>query len=175
MPHPPILLDFQITLAAWKRVPRLRVRLQAAAQATLDHLPKRLRFSSSATVLLAGNAKVRQLNHDFRGMDKATNVLSFPQYEVNELLRLGKQKHAVELGDIVLAYQYVAAEAKKDDKILGDHITHLIIHGLLHLFGYDHMEEREAEQMEKLEIKIMKSLGLPNPYSLSFSKTKKHQ
>jgi probable rRNA maturation factor len=173
MPHPTVSLDFQITLAAWRRVPRLRARLQAAAQAILDYLPKHLRFPATATVLLAGNAKVRQLNHDFRGMDKATNVLSFPQYTADELPRLGKQKHAIELGDIALAYQYVAAEAKKDDKILGDHITHLIIHGLLHLFGYDHMDEQEAEQMEKLEIKIMKSLGLPDPYASPFSRTKK--
>ena len=165
MPDPTASLDFQITLAAWRRVPRLRTRLQQAAQATLDHLPKKLRFPATATVLLAGNAKIRLLNHDFRGIDQATNVLSFPQFSPEALPRLGKQKNAVELGDIALAYHYVAAEAKKDGRLLIDHITHLVIHGFLHLFGYDHLCDHDAEKMEKLEIKIMKALSLPDPYA----------
>ncbi len=165
MPDPTSLLDFQITLAAWRRVPRLRARLHQAAQATLDHLPKKLRFPVTATVLLAGNAKIRQLNHDFRGLDQATNVLSFPQFPPAALPRLAKNKGAAELGDIAIAYQYVAAEAKKDGRLLIDHITHLVIHGFLHLFGYDHLCDQDAEHMEKLETKIMKALDLPDPYA----------
>lgn len=165
MEHSSPLLEFQVTLASWRRVPRLRARLQLAAQTTLDHLPKKLHFPFTATVLLTGNAKVRQLNHDFRGMDKATNVLSFPQYDPAELPRLAKQKGPVELGDIALAYQYVVSEAKNDNKLLINHITHLVIHGLLHLFGYDHLNDKDAGQMEKLEIEIMRELDLPNPYA----------
>ena len=172
MPIPRPLLDFQITVASWRRISRLRARLQLAAQATIDRLPKTMRFPVTATVLLTGNAKVRQLNHDFRGLDKATNVLSFPQFSPTELSHLGKQKNVVELGDIALAYQYVVAEAKSDNKLLIDHITHLVIHGLLHLFGYDHTKDRDARQMEKLEIEIMDALGLQDPYA---SQTQKKQ
>ena len=170
---PQLVLDFQIPLATWKRVPHLRARLKRAAQATAEHLPGGLRFSANATILLTGNAKVRQLNFDFRGIDKTTNVLSFPQFSPKEIGQLGNQKAIIAVGDIALAYQYVAAEAKKENKPLLDHITHLIIHGLLHLFGYDHGQEEGAKRMEKAEKGIMKSLGLPNPYAPLRPKTKK--
>ena len=164
MPDPTALLDFQITVASWRRIPRLRARLQQAAQVTVAHLPKKFVFSFSATVLLAGNAKIKQLNHDFRGLDKPTTVLSFPQFSPAELPKLGKQKTVVELGDIALAYQYMSKEAKENNKLLINHATHLVVHGLLHLFGYDHGHDSEAAVMEKLETKIMKALGLPDPY-----------
>jgi probable rRNA maturation factor len=165
MPDPTAILDIQIQLAAWRRIPRLRARLQQAALATQAHLPKHLRFPFTATLLLTGNAKIRQLNRDFRAMDKATNVLSFPQFPPAELPKIGKQKRGCELGDIAIASQYVVAEANSEHKILINHITHLLIHGLLHLFGYDHTHDNEAEAMEKLEIKIMTALGLPDPYA----------
>jgi probable rRNA maturation factor len=158
-------LDFQIALPSWRKIPRLRSRLLAAARATAEHLGQGLRAPATATVLLAGNAKVRQLNHDFRGIDKTTNVLSFPQHSPRDVRKLARKAEALELGDIALAYQYVVAEAKNEDKPLLDHATHLLIHGLLHLFGYNHDEDAEAVRMEKAEIKIMKSLGLPHPYA----------
>ena len=169
MPDPTALLDFQITVASWRRIPRLRARLQQAAQVTAAHLPKKYAFPFSATVLLAGDAKIRQLNHDFRGIDKPTNVLSFPQFSPSELPKLGKQKMAVELGDIALAYQYTTKESKQNNKLIINHVTHLVVHGLLHLFSYDHCHDQEAAVMEKLEIKIMKALGLPDPYAVSDS------
>jgi probable rRNA maturation factor len=165
MPDPTALLDLQITVASWRRIPRLRARLQRAALVTADHLPKKLRLPFTATVLLTGNAKVRQLNHDFRGTNKPTNVLSFPQFAPTELPKVGKIQDAVQIGDIAIAYQYTASEARSDHKLLINHLTHLVIHGLLHLFGYDHMIEAEAEAMERLEIKIMKALDLPDPYA----------
>ena len=176
LPYAPELeLDFQIPVAAWKRIPRLRSRLKKAAQATVDHLPRALRLSATATILLAGNAKVRQLNLDFRGIDKTTNVLSFPQFSQKEIKRREKQNAVIEIGDIALAYQYIAAEAKNENKPLLDHVTHLIIHGLLHLFGYDHGLRRNARRMEKTEIQIMKALGLPDPYAPLFSENEKRK
>ena len=166
MTTPAATLELQIAAASWKRIPRLRVRLQKAADVTAAHLPKKFAFPFTATVLLTGNAKIRQLNRDFRGIDRATNVLSFPQFSPAQLPKLGKQTGPVELGDIALAYQYMVVEAKKDHKILINHTTHLVIHGLLHLFGYDHGFDQEAETMEKLEIKIMKALGIDDPYAL---------
>jgi probable rRNA maturation factor len=167
MPDSAITLDFRITHAAWRRLPRLRARMQAAALATSAHLPASLRIPSAATILLTGDAKVRQLNFDFRGIDKPTNVLSFPQFSPTEIRRLGKNKEIVELGDIALAYQTVAAESKKESKFLMDHATHLVIHGLLHLLGYNHEQETFAKRMEKAEGEIMKSLGLSDPYAPS--------
>ncbi|MDR3449868.1 MAG: rRNA maturation RNase YbeY [Alphaproteobacteria bacterium] len=165
MPDPePPLLDIQIALPSWRQVPKLRARLQQAARATQEHLPKKLRFPFAATVLLTGNAKVRQLNRNWRGMDKPTNVLSFPQFDPAQLPKLGKSGTCVEIGDIAIAYQYVVAESKKEHKILINHVTHLVIHGLLHLFGYDHIIDKEADTMEKMETTIMQSLGLPAPY-----------
>jgi len=165
MPDPAASLDFQIEVASWKRIPRLRARLQQAAQVTAEHLPKKYRFPFTATVLLTGNAKVRQLNHDFRGMNKPTNVLSFPQFLPAELPKLGKHKGMAEIGDIALAYQYIVSESNKNHNVLINHVTHLVIHGLLHLFGYNHEHDNEADIMEKLEIKIMRALGLPDPYA----------
>ena len=165
MPDVTASLELQIEVASWRRVPHLRARLQKAAQVTAAHLPPRLRIPFTATVLLTGNAKARRLNHDFRGIDKPTNVLSFPQFPPAELPKAGQYKGIAEMGDIALAYQYVVNEARKDDKILINHVTHLVIHGLLHLFGYNHLHDDEAEGMEKLEIKIMKALGLPDPYA----------
>ena len=167
MPDPTALLEFQIAVAAWRRVPRLRARLQRAAEVTAAHLPKKLRFPFAATVLLAGNAKIRQLNRDFRGIDKATNVLSFPQFSPAELPKRGQEKPMAELGDIALAYQYTKKEAKENNKLFVDHSIHLVVHGLLHLFGYDHLNDKDAERMEKLEIRIMKALDLPDPYAPS--------
>lgn len=164
MQNSQILIELQITCPSWRKIPRLRSRIQTAAQAALDLLPKKLQKPASATVLLAGNAKIRQLNKDFRGIDKATNVLSFPQFSPQELTKVLNGVQPTELGDIALAYQYVVSEAKSEDKILINHITHLIVHGILHLFGYDHLCERDAVRMETLEVEIMKSLGLPNPY-----------
>jgi len=149
----------------WSRIPKLRARLEKAAAVTLTHLPKTLRFPWTATVMLTNDVAVRKLNRDFRGIDRPTNVLSFPQFDPSELTKKGKKLKSVPLGDIVIAYQYIVVEAKKDHKILINHVTHLLIHGLLHLFGYDHMAEGEALRMERLEQKIMAKLGLPDPYS----------
>jgi probable rRNA maturation factor len=158
------VLTINQTSASWSRFPNLKTRLGQAARMTLDHLPKRLRFPARVTLLLTSDAAVRRLNRDFRGIDKPTNVLSFPQYGRTELRRLTGLKQPVEMGDIAIAYQYIVGEAKRDNKILINHLTHLFIHGLLHLFGYDHGLDPEAARMERLETKIMAALGLPDPY-----------
>ncbi len=167
MPAPTIDLNFQITAASWKKIPRLRQKLQAAAQATAENLPRALRFPATATILLCGDAKIQQLNHDFRGINKPTNVLSFPQFEPEDIYRAIKprQKISVELGDIAIAHRYTVAEAKREKKKIIDHVTHLAVHGLLHLTGYDHLSPQDAKKMESLEKKILKIMGLPDPYA----------
>lgn len=117
------------------------------------------------SVVLADDDMVRGLNRDWRGKDQPTNVLSFaalddedaPQPEGAPLL----------LGDVVLAYQTCAVEAVEQGKSLADHMAHLVVHGVLHLLGWDHEEsDEEAEEMEAMEISILAALGIPDPYAL---------
>ena len=160
-----LTLEIMIEDARWRKIPRLRASLEKAAAAAFKNLPKGRQLHGSVTVLLTSNAKVRRFNRDFRGLNKPTNVLSFPQFEPSKLPKNGKKRDRIYMGDVVLGYQYVVAEAKKDNKILINHTSHLLIHGILHLFGYDHVSGPEAVSMERLEAKIMAGLGLPDPYA----------
>ena len=105
------------------------------------------------SIVFTNDFAVRQLNARYRGKDRATNVLSFPQ------------KTGALLGDVILAAETVAREAAVADKRLEDHMAHLIIHGFLHLLGYDHQGDREAEKMEQLERVALKRLGIADPYA----------
>ncbi len=111
-------------------------------------------------VLFTDNEEVRRLNSEFRGKDKPTNVLSFPA--TGGPLAEGAP---LMFGDIVLAREVVAAEALEQSKPLANHVTHLIVHGMLHLAGFDHENDAEAETMEALEVEALARLGLPNPYA----------
>jgi probable rRNA maturation factor len=124
-----------------------------------------------ATLVLAGNAESRALNRDYRGKDKPTNVLSFPQLNKKEIALLLRAKKAsfkkgdaIYLGDILLCLPVLKKEAVEQKKPLKNHVIHLIVHGALHLLGYDHMNNREAGSMEKLETAILASLNIPDPY-----------
>lgn len=104
-------------------------------------------------IVLANDTMIRQLNDEFRGMDKATNVLSFPADD-GEML-----------GDVILSVETLEREAAQQHKTVQDHATHLLIHGLLHLLGYDHeLGEQEAEEMEAVEIAMLAVLNIANPY-----------
>jgi len=159
-----IKLDILIEDQRWKKVPHLAVRLVQAADATFTLLPKALRQPLAMTVLLTNDQHVTRLNHDFRGFNKPTNVLSFPQFSKGKLTKKGKSAAPIHVGDIVLGYQYIVAEAKNNHKILINHAVHLLIHGILHILGYDHASNVEAIRMERLETRIMAELALPDPY-----------
>jgi probable rRNA maturation factor len=109
------------------------------------------------SIVLADNDFIQSLNKTYRGKDKPTNVLSFPQDP-------GVEDEMINLGDVILAYQTVQAEAQNQKKSFDDHVAHLLVHGILHLLEYDHENEQEAEEMEALEIRILESLGIKNPY-----------
>jgi probable rRNA maturation factor len=111
-------------------------------------------------VLLTTDQEIRILNNQFRQKNKATNVLSFPASLMP--VPAGEIAH---LGDIVLAYETVAAEAAVQNKTLADHVTHLVVHATLHLLGYDHETDAEAEVMEEKERVILAGLGIADPYA----------
>jgi probable rRNA maturation factor len=111
-------------------------------------------------VVLADDLAVHALNRTWRYQDAPTNVLSFPVESVTT--RRGTPRM---LGDIVIAYETTAREAKAQGKSFEDHLAHLAVHGFLHLAGYDHVEEDEAEKMERLETIILAELAVPNPYA----------
>ena len=106
---------------------------------------------AEVSVVLADDDFVHQLNKKYRGKDKSTNVLSF-------------ENEGLCAGDIVVAYGVLVQEAKEQKKTFRSHLAHLLVHGTLHLQKYDHLTDRQANKMEKLETKIMQQLGYPDPY-----------
>jgi probable rRNA maturation factor len=110
-------------------------------------------------LLLSDDQHVKSVNQEWRGIDKPTNVLSFPAVEAAKLAR------APFLGDIIIAYETVDREAKAEGKAFADHYAHLVVHGFLHLLGFDHINDGDAETMEALEIKILAGLDIPDPYA----------
>lgn len=116
----------------------------------------------SVSIVLTDDAEIRELNRDYRHKDKATNVLSFPMFD--DFSQMPDIEEALELGDIILALETIQAEADEQGKSLRDHLAHLLVHGFLHLCGFDHMTDAEAEEMEKLEIEILAAIGIADPY-----------
>lgn len=111
------------------------------------------------SLVFTDDASIREINAEWRQQDKPTNVLSFPAFPVTP-----GEKPGPMLGDIVIARETVEREAVDLGKSFEEHLTHLLVHGFLHLLGYDHMETEEAEEMEALETRILASLGLSDPY-----------
>jgi len=119
------------------------------------------------SVTLTGDEQVRMLNADWRGKDKPTNVLSFPMADELDLTRANVDGRELLLGDIILARGVCEAEAADKGVSVEQHATHLLIHGTLHLLGYDHHDDVEAADMEAREIRALKRLGIANPYEVT--------
>ena len=120
----------------------------------------------SVAILLSSDNHVRELNKLHRGKDQVTNVLSFP---ANQLQIAGKETEPVHIGDIIVGLETIIAESENQNKTIKDHVTHLVIHAVLHILGYNHESEREAKIMENLETDLMKKLGLADPYRATFN------
>lgn len=158
-PEPPrsMVLDVIVEDGAWRCADEAERLVIQAAEAVLRHLG---REHGEATVVLSSDARLRELNRTWRGKNKATNVLSFPARAPSGVP--GAERF---LGDIIIAGETVAREADEQNKPLAHHLQHLVVHGLLHLLGYDHERVGEAREMERLEVEILGQIGVPDPYA----------
>ena len=141
-------------------LPEAEALAERAVYATLTAAAADLE-TAEISILLTDDATLRRLNRDHRGRDRATNVLAFPNMAPGSAPPPGM---ALILGDLALAWETLRREAAAQGKPLSDHFSHLVVHGTLHLLGYDHEAETEARVMEDLERGILGSLGLPDPY-----------
>jgi probable rRNA maturation factor len=142
---------------AWEETGLTDEVLTRAAQAAFEAAPPQWQGSYQVAISLSGDEAVRVLNLTWRGKDAPTNVLSFPAED--EIAEPGF------LGDVVLAYGTVLKEARERNIALQEHVSHLVVHGLLHLLGFDHADDAEAEQMESIERKALATLGIADPYA----------
>lgn len=154
-----IAIDLAVEAGAWGDEASLRVLAAAAVGAALRELGARNGADTELSLVFTDDKHVRALNAEWRGKDAATNVLSFPAFEMAPGYPLPPL-----LGDIVIAFETVRREAALESKPFEHHLTHLIVHGFLHLLGYDHETDDEAEVMEGLERRILTALGIPDPY-----------
>ena len=180
LPRTPVDILVMIEADGWQAaLPQAEALCRRAAEAALAAAATRLGSApAELSVTLADDAAVHDLNRTWRGKDAPTNVLSFPLQERNLLERNEKSigTTVVEsvaggppvpllLGDVILAHETVAREADAQSKPLADHVTHLVVHGVLHLLGFDHVEEGEAVAMERTETEILAHLGIADPYA----------
>lgn len=145
-------LDLRLADDAWTAaIPEL----QAICARALNVAAAQTHIAGSVSLLLTDNAEIQTLNRDWRGKDHPTDVLSFPADEMDRPF----------LGDIAIALGVMQADALTRDLTLPQHLSHLLIHGLLHLLGHDHKDDTEAAEMEALEIAALATLGWPDPYT----------
>lgn len=152
----PLEVAFVVNSDGWPD--GLEARADSAIHEALSQSKAKIAGVAEVTVVLTDDAEQQELNKQWRGLDKSTNVLSFPQLEpFTPVVGL--------VGDITLARETVEAEAAEMGITLEAHFTHLVVHGFLHLLGYDHIEEADAVKMESLETKILATLGIADPYA----------
>jgi probable rRNA maturation factor len=162
---PKVAVSVIVEHDAWRDViaePLPLLRRAAAAAVAEERRARRSRSTRTPQVAVAliDDRAMRKLNKTYRGKDKPTNVLSFPSGEAG-----AESKRATRpLGDVAIALGTVKREAKAQGKSVGDHLTHLMVHAVLHLLGYDHEADPDAEEMEALERKALATLGIADPY-----------
>lgn len=154
-----IEIDIAVEAGDWPDEEALRKLSERAVAATLAEIGAGDDVDGELSLLFTDDARMRVLNRDWRGKDKATNVLSFPAVQIAPGDPLPPM-----LGDIVLARETVFSESELEEKPFEHHLTHLIVHGLLHLAGHDHENDADAETMEALERAALARLAIPDPY-----------
>lgn len=163
-----INLGLIIKYKAWRAEPFTKKKhIAHIISETLSHIGAfQTTKEIEIAVLLTNNDKMRSLNHEFRDKNIPTNVLSFPDTEINpqDLLEFVNMKEYIYIGDIALGYDIIKQEAIDASISFQSHFTHLIVHGVMHLVGYDHMNEKDANEMMDLEVQILKKMGIESPY-----------
>jgi len=156
----PLDVDIAVEAGGWPEENELEELAKQAIGAAVAELGLAPESSPELSLVFTDDGNIRRLNAEWRGKDKPTNVLSFPAFPV----RLGDPLPPM-LGDIVLAFETVEREAGDEGKPFRAHLAHLIVHGFLHLLGYDHEREQDAEEMEGAERRILARLAIPDPYA----------
>jgi probable rRNA maturation factor len=156
------MTEVLVTADCWQAEPDAETVIQRAVAAAAQLTDADVGDAELA-VMLTDDAGIRTLNHNWRGIDKATNVLSFPALQPTG--PRGDDDAPRMLGDIAIAYETTRREADDERKPFNDHLSHLAVHGFLHLIGYDHENDDDAEAMEALEQEILAHLGIPDPYA----------
>lgn len=154
-----IVVDILAESALWGEAETWRDDVETAVAMAASAADAEIADEAELSLLLTDDAAIRVLNRDHRGLDKPTNVLSFPQDDPEA------DAYGPLLGDIVVAHETVMREAVEEGISFREHFLHMIVHGFLHLVGYDHMNDDEAEEMEGLETAILARLGIANPYA----------
>lgn len=163
LPRPAVRVDVEILISepAWSQVlPDIERRCIAIVAAAAPYLD--VAFPAEVSVLLCDDERSRALNGRFRGQDKPTNVLSFPADHPS--VAEDDHEDPTPLGDIAIAFGVTRDEARAAGRPIADHLAHLLVHGLLHLRGHDHQHDDEAEAMEALERRILRTLAIDDPY-----------
>ena len=148
------IVDVLAESPLWEKQPQAVPVVERAIAAAAEAIDAPL---GEVVVMLADDETVRSLNRDWRKIDKPTNVLSFPAAETPGI-------EPLMLGDIVIAYETLTRECEAEDRVFLHHLAHLAVHGFLHLMGYDHQNDSDAEAMEQLETAILARLDMPDPH-----------
>ena len=155
-PNPPIDIAVIINDEAWPD--NLEARAEEAVLAAIRLTKPKVKGAAELSIVLTNDEEQHELNRQWRGKDSSTNVLSFPQIEpFGPVIGI--------LGDITLARETLEREAAEQGTSFADHFTHLVVHGFLHILGYDHLDDAQALQMESLETQILATLGVEDPYA----------
>lgn len=163
MPRPVLpVTDILIDAEQWRNETGCETIVQSAIDAAATAAGAGAVGGAELAILLTDDATIRTLNRDWRGIDKPTNVLSFPA--ASSPAQDNNSAPAM-LGDIAIAYETTRREAETEHKPFANHLSHLAVHGFLHLIGYDHETDDEANVMENLERQILSKLGIPDPYA----------
>jgi len=159
--RPALKIDVLVASDRWTSAGKLKSAVRRAiAQAGMALSTT----GSELAIVLADDSTLRALNRDWRGIDAPTNVLAFP----------AKSAASGYLGDVILAHETIAREARAEGKPLAHHVAHLAVHGFLHLLGYDHERQKDALEMERTERQILRRLAIPDPYRLKADPKKRH-
>ncbi len=158
--RPKIAIDVLVEAGDWPPKRELQSLVAKAVVSAIADIEIAVEAASELSIVFSDDAHVTKLNAEWRGKDMPTNVLSFPAFPGAVAGEIPPM-----LGDIVLAAETVELEARLEGKPLDHHISHLVIHGLLHLLGYDHLDDQQAEAMEGLERTALARLAIPDPYA----------